>query len=118
MEYIVPGLKSDRFWSELGYGLAELHKNTSDYFGLHVHNHIGRLPQDNSPKADWVDFLGFTNDLSLNFNGLATLVMEFGNPFKNYTRNFLIYFLANLRRCFTAISGAVIRSVDHPPGLI
>lgn len=56
MEYITPGKKDKNFWEQLGNGMAELHKVTNDKFGLDHDNYIGRLYQENTFHADWVDF--------------------------------------------------------------
>ncbi len=56
MEFIPPsrgGAETDRAF---GSGLAALHRNTSSSFGLDHDNYIGRLPQSNSRKPDWLTF--------------------------------------------------------------
>ena len=40
----------------LGEGLAQLHRTTSDRFGLDTDNFIGVSPQFNKPDGDWVSF--------------------------------------------------------------
>ncbi|MBW3545888.1 MAG: fructosamine kinase family protein [Bacteroidetes bacterium] len=47
--------KSD-FWEIFGRKLANLHSNLEQKFGLDYDNHIGRLPQKNDYKENWVDF--------------------------------------------------------------
>ncbi len=56
MGYIEPGKMDGVFWEQLGDGLAELHKVSYDQFGLDHDNYIGRLYQENTFHADWVDF--------------------------------------------------------------
>ena len=43
-------------WKQAGKNLAQLHKNTSDLFGLDHHNYIGSLSQSNTQHKTWVDF--------------------------------------------------------------
>jgi fructosamine-3-kinase len=52
--------KSSGNWREAGALLAELHKNTAEFFGLDHSNYIGSLPQSNSFKSSWADF--FTSE--------------------------------------------------------
>ena len=40
----------------LGEQLATLHRHTSDQFGWHRDNTIGRTPQHNDQSGDWIDF--------------------------------------------------------------
>ena len=44
------------FWEKFGKGLAEIHKNTADHFGLDHHNFIGKLSQSNNFHNDWPTF--------------------------------------------------------------
>ncbi len=44
------------FDEELGRGLAELHRTSSESFGFREDNFVGRLPQPNRARARWVDF--------------------------------------------------------------
>lgn len=48
--------KSKNYWSDLGGGLARLHRVTSDTFGLEHDNWIGSLPQQNHRSASWIVF--------------------------------------------------------------
>jgi fructosamine-3-kinase len=50
------GLKNKDFWQSFGYQLAELHRNTNDYFGFEEDNYIGSLIQNNSPDTSWANF--------------------------------------------------------------
>ncbi|MBW3546281.1 MAG: fructosamine kinase family protein [Bacteroidetes bacterium] len=44
------------YWQQLGQGLASLHKHTRPQYGLDHNNYIGRLPQNNEPMDNWVEF--------------------------------------------------------------
>ncbi|MFA0962485.1 fructosamine kinase family protein [Roseivirga sp. BDSF3-8] len=55
-EYLDSYRKDNRYWENLGHNLALLHRQTSDQPGLNFNNYIGRLPQNNEPLPDWVDF--------------------------------------------------------------
>ena len=56
LELIEPGPRRPEFDEELGRGLAALHRSGAPSFGLDHDNFIGRLPQDNAPRADWEGF--------------------------------------------------------------
>jgi len=56
MEHIDSAAANSNFWEVFGRGLAQLHKNTKDHFGLNYDNYIGSLNQKNSQKADWISF--------------------------------------------------------------
>ncbi|WP_109832863.1 fructosamine kinase family protein [Reichenbachiella versicolor] len=56
LSYIPKGIETKRYWELLGHGLANLHQNTNESFGLFFDNHIGRLPQSNKPKSSWIEF--------------------------------------------------------------
>lgn len=43
-------------WVKAGKALAEMHKNTSENFGLDHDNYIGSLPQKNDQTGDWAEF--------------------------------------------------------------
>jgi protein-ribulosamine 3-kinase len=44
------------FWNEFGTKLADLHRNTNDYFGLDHNNYIGSLVQSNKFHPDFFTF--------------------------------------------------------------
>lgn len=44
------------FWNDFGTKLADLHRNTSDYFGLDHNNYIGSLIQSNRFHRDFIGF--------------------------------------------------------------
>ena len=56
LEFIESGSPHYEFWSDLGFGLAHLHKHQSEKFGLHYNNFVGSLPQENETTDNWVDF--------------------------------------------------------------
>lgn len=56
MENLVSGRETKNYWVSLGRGLASLHKNTADYFGLEYNNYIGSLPQVNTQYTSWTKF--------------------------------------------------------------
>ncbi len=44
------------FWEDFGTRLANMHRHTSDVFGLDHPNYIGSLPQSNKTQKSWIDF--------------------------------------------------------------
>lgn len=56
LEYLPEGRSTSETDTLLGEGLAALHQNTADTYGLNHDNYIGRLPQYNTPHANWIDF--------------------------------------------------------------
>jgi fructosamine-3-kinase len=57
LEYIAGCQQKKDFWEDFGTRIARLHKEcTSGYFGLEYDNYIGKLPQVNTPKPNWIDF--------------------------------------------------------------
>lgn len=56
LEYMNSARRVNDFDERLGRGLAALHRSGPNGFGLDHHNYIGRLPQDNTPEPDWVEF--------------------------------------------------------------
>ncbi len=56
LECIRSAPRSNRFWENFGRALADMHRLSSDYFGLDDDNYIGRLPQANTPTDNWIDF--------------------------------------------------------------
>lgn len=55
-EYIEKGSPNDTSWEELGRGLAQMHKCSSDQFGFHEDNYIGSLHQYNDWHDNWCQF--------------------------------------------------------------
>jgi len=56
LKFIDGGLKKSSFWDIFGQQLANLHKNTDEYFGLNHDNYIGSLEQLNNQHSNWSDF--------------------------------------------------------------
>ena len=57
MEHIESAPPKSKYWQDFGSSLAEMHKNNSNpSYGLDHNNYIGKLPQVNDFKEDWIDF--------------------------------------------------------------
>lgn len=56
LEYLEKTTENDEFHFFLGKGLAELHKNTEQFFGWFQDNYIGSLKQYNRKEKDWTSF--------------------------------------------------------------
>jgi fructosamine-3-kinase len=56
LQHIESGTSGRNFWNEFGSKLADLHQNTSEYFGLDQDNYIGSLAQSNKKHADFFSF--------------------------------------------------------------
>jgi fructosamine-3-kinase len=56
LEKLERATENNHFYEKLGKGLAELHLNTSKYFGWEFDNYIGSLPQKNKPHSTWDEF--------------------------------------------------------------
>lgn len=56
LEYIMPGIKNDTFWSDFGSKLAKLHRHSTDLYGWKYNNYIGSLFQSNRFKNKASDF--------------------------------------------------------------
>lgn len=56
LEQIEQGAPKKEFWEEFGRAMARLHQVSNEQYGLPYDNHIGKLPQKNSPKPNWIDF--------------------------------------------------------------
>lgn len=57
MCFIEKGVKKDRFWSDFGQKLAQMHQKTQNYYGFEEDNYIGSLVQSNTKHSNWVEFL-------------------------------------------------------------
>jgi len=55
-EYIASLSRMPHYWQQLGRQLAEVHKNTWNWFGFENDNYIGSLPQENSTEDTWANF--------------------------------------------------------------
>lgn len=56
LEYLEKKPEGDDFYFLFGRGLAELHKNSNDFFGWFQNNYIGSLIQSNKKIKKWSDF--------------------------------------------------------------
>jgi fructosamine-3-kinase len=56
MEFVPNSIPASNFWEDFGRKLAELHKVSSNQFGLGYNNYIGSLAQSNLFKSNWVEF--------------------------------------------------------------
>lgn len=56
LHYIESGPEGRNFWTEFGTGLADLHRNSSEYFGLDHDNYIGSLAQSNRKHSGFYSF--------------------------------------------------------------
>ncbi|MGF1638801.1 MAG: fructosamine kinase family protein, partial [Cyclobacteriaceae bacterium] len=57
LEYVDSGRKIYTYWEDFGTSLAIMHKqNSHPQYGLSHDNFIGKLPQGNEQKDQWIDF--------------------------------------------------------------
>ncbi|HAA14186.1 MAG TPA: ketosamine-3-kinase [Cytophagales bacterium] len=56
LEFVASRYQEANYWEMMGQGLAALHQNNAKQFGLEYNNYIGRLPQKNDPRANWLEF--------------------------------------------------------------
>ncbi len=56
MEYVDHGNPAEDFWENFGEGMARLHYNTADRFGMEHDNFLGKLTQKNTWNDSWSDF--------------------------------------------------------------
>jgi protein-ribulosamine 3-kinase len=56
LEFINQKHRKLNFWQDFGLKLSQLHKNTSDFWGLDNNNYIGSLKQNNSKHQNWNQF--------------------------------------------------------------
>ena len=56
MEAVITGEPTSNFWFTFGNRLAELHKHSSESFGLQHDNYIGSLHQSNTTSFSWTEF--------------------------------------------------------------
>lgn len=56
MDWLAESAPSATSWTQLGEGLAALHRHTQPQHGFHQDNFIGSLPQRNTPCATWLEF--------------------------------------------------------------
>lgn len=56
LEQIDQGRRALDFWEHLGRGLADIHKQSTSYYGLDHDNYMGSLHQYNQFSDSWADF--------------------------------------------------------------
>jgi len=56
LDFVESKTKKASYWEDLGKGLASLHRNSNETFGLDRSNYIGSLPQSNEPRPSWIEF--------------------------------------------------------------
>jgi len=56
MHLINPGPKVPDFWEDFAFGLASMHRNSNEFFGLDHDNYMGSLQQSNRQHSDWYSF--------------------------------------------------------------
>lgn len=56
LEYVESGNPTQESWRQFGEQLAQMHRDSNDYFGLDHDNYMGSLPQNNIPHEIWSEF--------------------------------------------------------------
>lgn len=56
LEFVETSQPTKNYWKLFGEGLAELHQNSAQMFGLEYNNYNGSLVQVNDFKSDWTSF--------------------------------------------------------------
>ena len=56
MEWLEKGAPKKDMWENFGTGLAMMHKEPQEYFGLNEDNYIGSLKQKNERHTEWYSF--------------------------------------------------------------
>jgi len=56
LEWLEKGTPKKDMWENFGKGIAIMHKQPQEYFGLNEGNYIGSLSQNNDPRNDWYSF--------------------------------------------------------------
>jgi fructosamine-3-kinase len=56
LEWVEKGSPKKDMWENFGSGLAMMHKQPQEYFGLDEDNYIGSLDQNNDPHDEWDSF--------------------------------------------------------------
>ncbi len=94
MEYIASRDKSENFWQDFGYKLAEMHKVSNSFYGLDHDNYMGSLHQSNIEHDEWVDFFieeRLERQVALAFNNKEidrTVISSFENLYRSLTEIF------------------------------
>lgn len=79
MEFLDKRVPQSDFWTDFGRSLASMHQNKKTEYGLDHKNYIGRLPQKNDWKDNWIDFF-IENRLEVQL-GLAIYNMHIDQSF-------------------------------------
>jgi len=56
LEWLEKGVPKKAMWEKFGQGLALIHKQPQEYFGLNEDNYIGSLNQNNDRYSEWHSF--------------------------------------------------------------
>ena len=56
LSFVEEGRSTGDFDLRFGRALAEMHQHRESRYGLDHHNYIGRLPQNNDWRDDWISF--------------------------------------------------------------
>lgn len=56
LEFMERNAETPKYFYELGKGLARIHRNSNEQFGLNHSNYIGSLLQENNRSNDWTEF--------------------------------------------------------------
>ena len=56
LEWVREGERTESFWRTFGQQLAELHQQSSSFFGLDEDNYMGSVPQSNRKQHYWTKF--------------------------------------------------------------
>jgi protein-ribulosamine 3-kinase len=56
LDFVAESPRKINYWQNLGNKLADLHKFTNDYHGLHFNNYVGALAQNNEYMTDGIAF--------------------------------------------------------------
>lgn len=56
LEWLEKGAPKKDIWENFGRGLATMHQQPQEQFGLNVDNYIGSLDQRNDPHSEWYSF--------------------------------------------------------------
>jgi protein-ribulosamine 3-kinase len=56
LDFVAESPRKNDYWQNLGQKLAEMHRNTNDYHGLHFNNYVGAIAQNNEYMPDGIEF--------------------------------------------------------------
>jgi len=75
IEYIESTARQADFWEQFAGNIAAMHRNRAASYGLDYDNYIGSLKQENTLRADWVDFfINYRIEPQLNLAFNANLI--------------------------------------------